>query len=524
MVNWTNQQKTAFFTAEDQMAMSAETRERIETEGMTTPVSLGQFNTKSWENIVKNLRKPPGELAPFHISQLSIDRMEVMIYLVRQYQVTGRDPEAFNMKWTNYGETFLGAKNTTDRLKEKATPDIPKVSKALPILKWKDSALTFFNNVLGVRDIPLAYVIRKEATPPHLPPPLMPNKPYSGEFGSCKAELIARASHENEEFQADNAMVFNFLDQGLRESIYVSCIDPFRETEDGRGAFLAIVLQHAGDAKYALEHKRCAEILANLDWKGSNPNYPLASWVNHIRSAYVSMQSCEPKCNYGLPSERKRVEAMLDHIICQDGDLKAAISNVRSSVGPNGMMENFEEAAAFLMEQCPIAKKRAKDLIGGKRVTIAGVKGNTNISATDGQKSGTGRTGVALRFHTKSEYAKLTTEQRTELREWRLQNPQASKGKKRNSGNSQSMTKAVDKAISAALAKRQKQEEKDQDDATKWQAAVMSVLQMHDTAKAATPPRGGATAAAAAALPPPPSSTKATQALLNKIMSRAPGH
>ena len=39
-------------------------------------------------------------------------------------------------------------------------PDVPKVSKKLPIIKWTEAFQDFLSRVIGVRTIPLAYVIR----------------------------------------------------------------------------------------------------------------------------------------------------------------------------------------------------------------------------------------------------------------------------------------------------------------------------------------------------------------------------
>ena len=51
-------------------------------------------------------------------------------------------------------------------------PDVPTITKALPIIKWTEAFQDFLHRVIGARMIPLAYVIRtdpkSQALLPHL--------------------------------------------------------------------------------------------------------------------------------------------------------------------------------------------------------------------------------------------------------------------------------------------------------------------------------------------------------------------
>ena len=72
----------------------------------------------------------------------------------------------------------------------KAVKD-PKISKALPIIKWSEAFADHLNRVIGVRTIPLAYVIRKVVAVPPQAPGLMPGQPHSEEHESVEVEVIA---------------------------------------------------------------------------------------------------------------------------------------------------------------------------------------------------------------------------------------------------------------------------------------------------------------------------------------------
>ena len=71
------------------------------------------------------------------------------------------------------------------------SPDVPKISKALPVIKWMEAFQDFLYTKIGNRNIPLAYIIRDEPHPPAAAPPLAAGQPHSIEHGSVEAELIA---------------------------------------------------------------------------------------------------------------------------------------------------------------------------------------------------------------------------------------------------------------------------------------------------------------------------------------------
>ena len=101
--------------------------------------------------------------------------------------------------------------------------------------------------------------------------------------------------------------------------------------------------------------------------------------------------------------------------------LQAAMASVRTNNGPQGMRNNFETTASHLLPYDPVARKR---IATNKRDNslISGVEGD--VSAVNANKKlGIGKTGVHFRFYKKPEYAKLTDEQKVELKEWRENNP-----------------------------------------------------------------------------------------------------
>ena len=85
-------------------------------------------------------------------------------------------------------------------------------------MKWTESFTDFLSQVIGHRDIPLAYLVRENDTVPVPAPPLINNRPYSAEHESVEGELIARASFTHEKYKDDNARLYGFIEEATRST------------------------------------------------------------------------------------------------------------------------------------------------------------------------------------------------------------------------------------------------------------------------------------------------------------------
>ena len=374
-------------------------------------------------------------------------------------------------------------KALTER-KEAETPKIPKILKALPIIRWSEAFIDHLNRKIGARTIPLAYVIRQNATPPAVVPPLETSLPHSAEHGSVEADLIARALHTHPLYRDDNAEVYFDLEQALRGTSYIASIKPFQRSRNGRDAFFAVQNQYAGEDKWQAELKRQQDIVHNRLWKGQS-NFTLDRFIAQHRNAFVMMQECANHVPFQLPNEFTRVTHLLDNIQCDDASLQAAMALVRNdrAVAPvPGKMNNFEDAAAFIIPHDPVAKKR-RATQKRNQVTVASADAEENkrqksealISSTSA-KTSVGKTGVELRFYKRKEYNALTKEQKHELWQWQ-QNNKA----KRNSTSKTSSTKdAKNNDIAAAVAKelnkRKEAEETENEQQANFEKYIMSIV------------------------------------------------
>ena len=154
--------------------------------------------------------------------------------------------------------------------KDEDDPDVPKITKDLPIIKWTEAFQDFLNRVIGARIIPLVYVIRIDPQVPGLAPPLAANQPHSTEHGSVEGVLIARAAHTHALFRDDNSVVYYHLEQATSGNSYAASIKPFQRGKDGRGAWKALTSQYAGKDKWEAELKHQEQLLHTRIWKGQS--------------------------------------------------------------------------------------------------------------------------------------------------------------------------------------------------------------------------------------------------------------
>jgi hypothetical protein len=249
----------------------------------------------------------------------------------------------------NFSEQW---KAMEDKKKGGDEPEIPKITKALPVIKWTEAFRDYLHRLIGVRTIPLACVIRPEAQVP-LIGNQAPGNPHSFEHDAIETELIARASHGHPLFTEDNAAaVYYKLEEATRATSYAASIKPFQRTKNGRDAWLALTNQCAGHDKWEAEIKRHEQLLHARQWKGQS-NFTLERFVAQHRNAFVSMQAAAEHVTYQLPNEHSRVGYLLDAMLCNDAGLQAAMASVKTDQAVNSMRNDFVAAAAHLLPYDP---------------------------------------------------------------------------------------------------------------------------------------------------------------------------
>jgi hypothetical protein len=488
-------QQTAFFEDAAQMGIPNATAVQLQEEGINNVDDLVDFDRDTIEQIAANLRRPAGRIAdpnpaaaagatvptpPFVFGAKSQQRLIFAAKLIRYYNTVGRNATAGNLQWTPVMKNFSEQWKALEDKKDGDEPEVPKITKALPVIKWTEAFRDYLHRVIGVRTIPLAYVIRPEAAVPVIGPQAA-GTPHSVQHEAIETELIARASHGHALYREDNSAVYYKLEEATRATSYAASIKPFQRTKNGRDAWLALTNQYAGNDKWEAEIKRQEQLLHTRLWKGQS-NFTLERFIAQHRNAFVSMQAAAEYVTYQLPNEHSRVGFLLDAIQCNDAGLQAAMASINTDKTPNGLRQDFEAAATHLLPYDPVQKKRV-DHAGGKRgsADISDTTGDEANVSSFGAKKGTGSSGVSLRYHTKAEYVTLTKAQKNELREWRQKNE--NKGSKDNSKDSKKPKYDNNKAIAAAVEKKVAEKLKAIDDektsGEEAAAFIMSVIKKH---------------------------------------------
>ena len=102
----TNAQITAFFTANNQMALPTTTYAQLAVEGIQTVDDLADFDKDSLDQVANNLRRPAGGAAAFTFGAKLHKRLLASTKLIKYYETVGRTLTAANILWKNMGKNF----------------------------------------------------------------------------------------------------------------------------------------------------------------------------------------------------------------------------------------------------------------------------------------------------------------------------------------------------------------------------------------------------------------------------------
>ena len=251
----------------------------------------------------ENLQRPAGRVADpnpnsngptiptpaFVFGARSQTRLAATAKCVRFYDMIDRPIDHLNIHWTPVVKNFDIQWKALVDCKKSDEPDIPKISRTLPLLKWTEAFSDYLHQVIGSRMIPLAYVIREHANPPGAAPPRANSQPHSEEHGSVELDMIMRASHDHALYREDNAKVYFKLEEATRLTMYAASIKPYQRSKNGRGAWIALASQYAGQDKFEAEIRSAEDVLHNCTWN-SNGTFTLERFIGLHRVAYVNSQ------------------------------------------------------------------------------------------------------------------------------------------------------------------------------------------------------------------------------------------
>ena len=122
----------------------------------------------------------------------------------------------------------------------------PKLTKDKLVYKWLEQFQQYLSDKIGVRNYPFTYLTCPSKYPLAVFGPCAVDQPYSMEYKLIEHKLQLCMLHALNLFQADNTALFQVIDCVVVGRDVLATIALFCCTQNGRGAFMAIVAQHAG--------------------------------------------------------------------------------------------------------------------------------------------------------------------------------------------------------------------------------------------------------------------------------------
>ena len=164
-------QMTAFFEGNNQKGIPYATILQLQLEEISGVNDQADFDKDSLKQLVDNVCHPggcipdpnpaavAGETIAMPAFVFGAARLSVACDLVRFYNTVGHDLTAENMHWTHVANNFEIQWKALKDHKDDNDPEVPKVTKALPLIKWTEAFQDFLHCTIGVHIILLAYVI-----------------------------------------------------------------------------------------------------------------------------------------------------------------------------------------------------------------------------------------------------------------------------------------------------------------------------------------------------------------------------
>jgi hypothetical protein len=188
------------------MGIPNETVGQLQQEGRTAVDDLVESNKDTMEQIAANPRRPAGRVPDpnpgaatiptpsFVFGAKSQKRLITASTLLRYYDTVGRNTTVANLQWTPVMKNFEIQWKALEDKKRAEEPEVPKITKALPIIKWTEAFWDYLHRMIGVRRIPLAYITQPAVAVPAIGV-IAAGAPHSFEHEAIEIGLIARASH-----------------------------------------------------------------------------------------------------------------------------------------------------------------------------------------------------------------------------------------------------------------------------------------------------------------------------------------
>ena len=172
------------------------------------------------------------------------------------------------------------------------------------IIRWAPIFMDNLDAIIGAKGA-LRYVLWDEPIVPLEGNNPLDQNAYYGASGGLADELVARLPHIGSIDKNDNAAVYQKIEEAARRTSVESTIKRFSGRKDGRGAFLALISNHAGDVKYRAIAKKRQNLLQTIKWTGNS--YALDIHVSNHRQLYDDLRDYSTHITVPVTNDPQRV-------------------------------------------------------------------------------------------------------------------------------------------------------------------------------------------------------------------------
>ena len=218
-------------------------------------------------------------------------------------------------------------------------PNIPKLSKNSTVAKWDDSIRVYASQVYGARKSTLEYLIRSKIALAIPHPGLATGQNHWAESWSFQGEQALSLSHTHPLYCDENKSLFSVLEVALRGTTFEASIKTFQRTGNGRGAYEALISQHAGKYKWIKIIHDAKTSVNKRKWDVTT-SYLLQSHVENCRECYVDIENASEHITEQIPNARTRVQILLDSVEgCTDTKICAIVAAIYNK--SSGILAGF---------------------------------------------------------------------------------------------------------------------------------------------------------------------------------------
>jgi hypothetical protein len=143
---------TTFFEDPAHMGIPHATVIQLQQEGIIIVDDIADFEKETIKQIAANLRRPAGRVPdpngpanatmptpPFVFGAKSQTSLVIAAKLIHYYATVGRNLTLSNITWNTVVKNFSKQWKALEEKKKGDQPDVPLITKALPVIKWTEA-------------------------------------------------------------------------------------------------------------------------------------------------------------------------------------------------------------------------------------------------------------------------------------------------------------------------------------------------------------------------------------------------